>query len=81
MGRLTFLIDGVFAVCITLLVLDLKLPDGNSNMVSALKNMMPGFLVYLIVFTSIAGYWTIHHRSFHRIVHGDSRLVIPSFTY
>jgi uncharacterized membrane protein len=79
LGRLTFLIDGVFAVSITLLVLDLKLPDGNANLATALKQMLPGFLVYLIAFTSIAGYWTIHHRSFHRIERGDSRLMILSF--
>jgi uncharacterized membrane protein len=79
LGRLIFLIDGVFAVSITLLVLDLKLPDGNTNLASALKQMLPGFFVYLIAFTSIAGYWTIHHRSFHRIARGDSRLMILSF--
>jgi uncharacterized membrane protein len=77
-GRLTFLIDGVFAVSITLLVLDLKLPEGNGDLVSSLRQMLPAFLVYLIDFASIAGYWTIHNGNFHYISHGDGRLVVLS---
>jgi len=56
MGRLTFLIDGVIAVSMTLLVLDLKLPEGNGNLANALRQMLPGLLVYLIIFSSVAGY-------------------------
>ena len=77
-SRLVTLIDGVFAVAMTLLVLDLKLPAGNGNLTSALKQMLPGFLVYLIVFASVAGYWAIHHGNFHHIAHGDGRLVVLS---
>jgi uncharacterized membrane protein len=78
LGRLTTLIDGVFAVALTLLVLDLKLPSASGNLVFALRQMFPGFLVYLIVFASVAGYWTIHHGNFHHISHGDGRLVVLS---
>jgi TMEM175 potassium channel family protein len=78
LGRLITLIDGVFAVAMTLLVLDLKLPEGNQKLISSLKQMIPGFLVYLIVFASVAGYWTIHHGNFHHIAHGDGRLVVLS---
>jgi uncharacterized membrane protein len=77
-GRLVALIDGVFAVAMTLLVLDLKLPAGSDDLPSALKQMFPGLLVYLIVFASVAGYWTIHHGSFHYIVQIDGRLVVLS---
>jgi uncharacterized membrane protein len=76
--RLVFLIDGVFAVSITLLVLDLKLPAEYESLAAALRGMLPGFLVYLIVFASIAGYWSIHHGSFHRIAFGDGWLVVLS---
>jgi uncharacterized membrane protein len=78
LGRLITLIDGVFAVALTLLVLDLKLPPGDGNLLTALKQMFPGFLVYLIVFASVAGYWTIHHGNFHHIARGDGRLVVLS---
>ena len=78
LGRLTSLIDGVFAVTMTLLVLDLKLPPQNNNLVSALRQMLPGFLIYLVVFFSVAGYWFIHHNTFRFIAHGNSRLMALS---
>jgi hypothetical protein len=56
LGRLVALIDGVYAVAMTLLVLDLKLPSESNDLVRALRAMTAGFLVYLIVFASIAGY-------------------------
>jgi TMEM175 potassium channel family protein len=77
-GRLVALIDGVFAVALTLLVLDLKLPPGTIQLLPALKQMLPGFLVYLLVFASVAGYWTIHHASFRSIVYVDGRLIVLS---
>jgi uncharacterized membrane protein len=78
LGRLTTFIDGVFAVAMTLLVLDLKLPSGTSNLAGALREMLPSFLVYLIVFFSVAGYWIIHHLNFRRIRRGDGRLLVLS---
>jgi uncharacterized membrane protein len=78
LGRLISLIDGVFAVAMTLLVLDLKLPSQSGDLVRALAQMLPGFLIYLIVFASIAGYWIIHHGTFRLISHGDGRLVLLS---
>jgi TMEM175 potassium channel family protein len=78
LGRLVSLIDGVFAVAMTLLVLDLKLPSESGDLPRALRQMLPGFLVYLIAFASIAGYWIIHHGTFRLISHGDSRLVLLS---
>jgi uncharacterized membrane protein len=78
LGRLISLIDGVFAVAMTLLVLDLKLPSQSGDLVHVLLQMLPGFLIYLIAFASIAGYWTIHHTTFRHIAHGDGRLVLLS---
>jgi uncharacterized membrane protein len=78
LGRLTAFVDGVFAVALTLLVLDLKLPSGTGNLSTALRQMFPGFLIYLIVFASIAGYWIIHHLNFRHISHGDVKLVVLS---
>jgi uncharacterized membrane protein len=78
LGRLVTLIDGVFAVAITLLVLDLKLPYDSGSLVNALKQMLPSFFVYLITFASIAGYWFIHHLYFRYISQGDVRLILLS---
>jgi TMEM175 potassium channel family protein len=78
LARLITLVDGVFAVAMTLLVLDLKLPVGTNNLADALKKLIPSFVVYIIVFASIAGYWTIHHGNFHLISQGDGRLLVLS---
>jgi uncharacterized membrane protein len=80
LGRLVALVDGVFAVAMTLLVLDLKLPSESGDLARALRQMLPAFLVYLIAFASVAGYWTIHHGHFRHISHGDGRLVVLSLT-
>jgi TMEM175 potassium channel family protein len=78
LGRLVSLIDGVFAVAMTLLVLDLKLPKCNGDLAHALWEMLPQFLIYLIAFVSVAGYWTLHHSTFRHIRHGDGRLILLS---
>lgn len=78
LGRLVALVDGVFAVAMTLLVLDLKLPSGTTDLASALAQMLPGFLVYLIVFASVVGYWIIHHRTFRFVARVDARLTLLS---
>lgn len=62
----------------TLLILDLKLPSESRDLARSLQQMIPGFLVYLIAFASVAGYWTIHHFYFRYISHGDGKLVVLS---
>ena len=76
--RLVALIDGVFAVAITLLVLDLRLSPEKQDLPHALQQMAPSLVIYLIVFASVAGYWTIHHRTFRTIAHADGRLILLS---
>jgi uncharacterized membrane protein len=76
--RLVSLIDGVFAVALTLLVLDLKPASEGGDLARELGQMVPRLLSYLVAFASVAGYWTIHHGTFRLVHHGDSRLVLLS---
>lgn len=78
LGRLVSLIDGVFAVTLTLLVLDLKLPSQSGDLPRALQQMLPRLLIYVVAFLSVAGYWTIHHGTFRLVRHGDAKLVLLS---
>lgn len=61
--------DGVFAIAITLLVLELRPPDlairGDSALVSALVAMWPDFLVYWASFAAIGIVWFNHYALFH----------------
>jgi len=58
-GRLEAFSDGVIAVIITLMVLDLKAPEADDF--EALAKVLPAFLAYLISFVYAALYWINHH--------------------
>src|SRR5437764_13591768 len=59
-NRLEGFSDGVFAIIITIMVLELKLPHGSDW--NALKPVMPVFLTYLLSFVYVAIYWNNHHH-------------------
>ena len=54
--------DGVFAIAITLLVLELPIPEANVSLVPALLEEWPAFLGYFISFAFIGGVWVAHSR-------------------
>ena len=59
-GRLEAFSDGVIAIIITIMVLEMKIPHGND--VSALKPLIPIFISYVLSFTYIGIYWNNHHH-------------------
>ncbi len=61
-GRLEAFSDGVLAILITIMVLELKPPHEDS--IDAIINMWPKFLSYLLSFVNIAIYWNNHHHMF-----------------
>jgi len=65
--RLEAFSDGVLAIIITIMVLELKVPHGAS--LSDLKEAWPVFLSYVISFTYIAIYWNNHHHMMHAVHH------------
>jgi uncharacterized membrane protein len=83
MGRLLALSDGVFAIALTLLALDLKVPalgshSTNGQLVHALRQNASSYLSFLISFYVVAGYW-IRHRRLMRSVHVfDTKLIGPT---
>jgi uncharacterized membrane protein len=62
-GRLEAFSDGVFAIIITIMVLELKVPHGDTP--SALLPMLPSFLAYAVSFVYVGIYWANHHHLFH----------------
>lgn len=71
--RLTFLVDGVFAITLTLLVLELRPPEGNrSELLHGLVAMLPRLFIYLLAFYSIANYWVVQQRMFHHITKANT---------
>jgi uncharacterized membrane protein len=59
-GRLEAFSDGVIAIIITIMVLELKLPKGAG--IEGLQSLYPVFLTYLLSFIFIAIYWNNHHH-------------------
>ena len=74
--RLAFLVDGVFAITMTLLVLELRLPESGSVPLSqSLLAMLPRLYIYFIAFYSIANHWVVHQRMFRHITSADSKML------
>jgi len=66
-GRLEAFSDGVLAVIITIMVLEMKSPHGTS--LADLKPVLPVFLSYLLSFVYIGIYWNNHHHLLHATQH------------
>ena len=66
-SRLEAFSDGVLAIIITIMVLELKAPHGAT--LEALRPMVPVFLAYVLSFTLLGIYWNNHHHMFHVVDH------------
>ena len=62
-NRLEAFSDGVLAIIITIMVLELKRPNGNE--LTALIGLLPVFLSYVLSFIYVGIYWNNHHHLFH----------------
>jgi uncharacterized membrane protein len=64
-GRLEAFSDGVIAIIITIMVLEMKVPHGDS--LENLKPILPVFLSYVLSFINIGIYWNNHHHMMHTV--------------
>ena len=64
-GRLEAFSDGVIAVIITIMVLEMKVPHGIE--LATLKPLVPVFLTYVLSFVFVGLYWNNHHHLFHAV--------------
>jgi Endosomal/lysosomal potassium channel TMEM175 len=70
--------DGVFAVAITLLALELRVPGGDGSLAHRLVEIWPAYLAYIVSFLTIGIMWLNHHTIFKHIVRAVRRSV-PRF--
>lgn len=77
MGRILALSDGVFAIAITLLILEIAVPatTGDAGLPKALLGLWPRYLAYVLSFVVIARFWVTHHLAFRLIARYDAVLV------
>lgn len=79
-NRIETLVDGIFAIAMTLLVLELAMPQiggylSDIAIRQALYDLLPKFIAFLLSFILLALFWTINHRHFYQIKRVDSTLL------
>jgi len=72
-GRLEAFSDGVIAILITIMVLELKVPHGADF--ADLRPLTPVFLSYVLSFIYLGIYWNNHHHLLHAASHVDGRIL------
>jgi uncharacterized membrane protein len=72
-GRLETFSDGVLAIIITIMVLEMKVPHGAAW--ADLKPIIPVFLSYVLSFVYLAIYWNNHHHMLHAVNHVDGAVL------
>jgi uncharacterized membrane protein len=72
-SRLEAFSDGVFAVIITIMVLELKVPHGSDW--AALEPLVPAFLTYVLSFVFVGIYWNNHHHMLHACDHVNGAIL------
>jgi uncharacterized membrane protein len=78
--RIETLCDGVFAIAMTLMIFNIKVPDlagdaPSDALVSELFSLWPQFVVYAISFVMLGVYWVGHHNQYHYIRRVDRVLL------
>jgi len=77
--RIETLVDGIFAIAMTLLVLGIAVPSvanpTEASLYKALIDLLPNFYSYFISFVLLAVFWRINHLQFNRIKRADGTLL------
>jgi uncharacterized membrane protein len=71
--RLAAFSDGVIAIIITIMVLELHIPDGGGS--GALVAVLPNLLTYILSFIYVAIYWNNHHHLLHTVTRVDGLIL------
>ena len=76
-GRIEAFSDGVFAIAITLLVLEINVPESAfDHLWRGIADQWPSYLAYATSFITIGGIWATHHGIFRRLQYTNQRLMV-----
>jgi len=75
-GRIASFSDGVFAIAITLLILDVAVPaSAFDHLWEGIAHEWPSYLAYVTSFVTIGGLWMAHHAIFRGMQYADARVM------
>jgi uncharacterized membrane protein len=82
--RLVFFSDAVFAIALTLLVIDIRIPDlagtlGGPGPLEVLRTLVPRVATFVLSFAVVALYWVGHHRLFGAVRAYNARVISLNF--
>jgi uncharacterized membrane protein len=73
--RLEAFSDGVFAIVITLLILNVHVPDGRTLTYQSLRPLVPPLATFVLSFIIVGVYWVAHHHMLHFVTQVNRRLL------
>ncbi|MEP6987042.1 MAG: TMEM175 family protein [Chloroflexota bacterium] len=81
--RLVMFTDGIFAIAITLLGLEIRIPDleNRADLGQAIINLLPQIFVFALCFAMVGIFWLAHYSMFRHIERSDSRFMGLSLVY
>jgi uncharacterized membrane protein len=84
--RLILFSDAVFAIAITLLVIEIKIPELHENvsdraLLQSLAHLIPKFIGFIVSFMMIGLYWTVHHRMFGFVTSYSPKLLVLNLVF
>ena len=84
--RLILFSDAVFAIAITLLVIEIKIPEIHENvsdkaLLQSLGHLIPKFIGFIVSFMMIGLYWTVHHRMFGFVTSYSRKLLVLNLVF
>jgi TMEM175 potassium channel family protein len=75
-GRTEAFSDGVFAIAITLLILEISVPESEfGNLWRGIAHQWPSYLAYATSFITIGGLWMVHHGIFRRLQYANASVM------
>jgi uncharacterized membrane protein len=83
-GRIVAFSDGIFAIAITLLVLNIELPESlppGGSLWTVLWHQIGDLIAYALSFAVVGRLWLVHHRFFAGLAKFDSRLMVMNLVY
>ncbi|MEP6987243.1 MAG: TMEM175 family protein, partial [Chloroflexota bacterium] len=81
--RLVMFTDGIFAIAITLLALEIRVPDvtNKAELGQSILNLLPQIFVFVLSFAQVGLFWLAHYSMFRHIDRSDGRFMTLNLIY